>query len=230
MVSDSQVVLDVDVPKVMLVREKAKSTSGIWRTCGVLLAVALCAAAAVCFALHQKQNKPDETQAEIKHSLRQISESAKAAIHLSGKYISSVSNGSVVWTDSADQSFASGLKLEGNKITILRKGLYFVYSQASYRLNCLADNEESEGQVVHMSHTISRWSDSYGAWKPLLSATRSACKQTYGEHQSHWYGAIYLGAAFELDAGDQLRTVMDKKLLSKVESSGGKTFFGAFSL
>lgn len=53
MVSDSQVVLDVDVPKVMLVREKAKSTSGIWRTCGVLLAVALCATAAVCFALHQ---------------------------------------------------------------------------------------------------------------------------------------------------------------------------------
>lgn len=48
MASDSQVVLDVDAPRVMLVRE-AKAKSGIWRTCAVLLAVALCTAAAVCF-------------------------------------------------------------------------------------------------------------------------------------------------------------------------------------
>lgn len=53
MASDSQVVLDVDAPRVMLVRQKATSTSGIWRTCGVLLAVALCAAAAVCFTLNK---------------------------------------------------------------------------------------------------------------------------------------------------------------------------------
>lgn len=50
MASD-QVLLDVDVPQVMLVREKVRSNSGMWRTCGVLLAVALCAAAAVCFTL-----------------------------------------------------------------------------------------------------------------------------------------------------------------------------------
>lgn len=54
MASDSQVVLDVDGPRVTIVREKASwSSSGVWRTCGVLLAVALCAAAAVCFS----QNK-----------------------------------------------------------------------------------------------------------------------------------------------------------------------------
>ncbi|XP_026798130.1 tumor necrosis factor a (TNF superfamily, member 2) [Pangasianodon hypophthalmus] len=230
MASDSQVVLDVDAPRVMIVREKAKSASGIWRTCGVLLAVALCAAAAVCFTLNKTQSSPDETQeAEIKHTLRQISETAKAAIHLSGHYNSQVSNTSVEWLDNADQSFASGLKLEGNEIKILRNGLYFVYSQASYHLSCTADNE-SEGQVMHMSHTMSRWSDSYGSWKPLLSSTRSACKKTLEEQQTHWYGAIYLGAAFNLEAGDRLRTDMDKKLLPKVETAGGKTFFGAFSL
>lgn len=53
MASDSQVVLDVDGPKVMIVREKATSASRVWRTCGVLLAVALCAAAAVCFTLNK---------------------------------------------------------------------------------------------------------------------------------------------------------------------------------
>ncbi|KAF5898097.1 tumor necrosis factor-like, partial [Clarias magur] len=82
MASDSQVVLDVDGPRVMIVREKATSASRVWRTCGVLLAVALCATAAVCFTLNKTQNEPDEAQ-EIKHTLRQISETAKAAIHLS---------------------------------------------------------------------------------------------------------------------------------------------------
>lgn len=53
MASDSQVVLDVDTPRVMVVREKATSASGIWRTCGILLAMALCAAAAVCFSLNK---------------------------------------------------------------------------------------------------------------------------------------------------------------------------------
>lgn len=53
MASDSQVVLDVDAPRVTIVRHKATSASAIWRTCGVLLAVALCAAAAVCFTLNK---------------------------------------------------------------------------------------------------------------------------------------------------------------------------------
>lgn len=53
MASDSQVVLDVDAPRVTIVRDKATSASAIWRTCGVLLAVALCAAAAVCFTLNK---------------------------------------------------------------------------------------------------------------------------------------------------------------------------------
>lgn len=83
---------------------------------------------------------------------------------------------------------------------------------------------------MHMSHKVSRWSDAYGSWKPLLSSTRSACRKTLEENPSHWFGAIYLGAAFNLEAGDRLRTDMDTKLLSKVESTGGKTFFGAFSL
>lgn len=147
-----------------------------------------------------------------------------------GHYNSQVSNTSVEWLTNADQSFASGLKLEGNEIKILHSGLYFVYSQASYRLNCNTDDKETEGQVMHMSHTVSRWSDAYGSWKPLLSSTRSACRKTIEDYPSHWFGAIYLGAAFNLDAGDRLRTDMDTKLLAKVESTGGQTFFGAFSL
>lgn len=147
-----------------------------------------------------------------------------------GHYNPQVSNVSMQWFDNADQSFSLGLKLEDNEIKIHRDGLYFVYSQASYRLLCKAESDETEGEVMHMSHKVSRWSDSYSSWKPLLSATRSACKKTTEEYQKYWYGAVYLGAAFNLEAGDRLRTAMDEKLLPKVESAGGKTFFGTFSL
>lgn len=147
-----------------------------------------------------------------------------------GHYNPQVSNVSMQWFDNADQSFSLGLKLEDNEIKILHDGLYFVYSQASYRLLCKAESDETEGEVMHMSHKVSRWSDSYSSWKPLLSATRSACKKTTEEYQKYWYGAVYLGAAFNLEAGDRLRTAMDEKLLPKVESAGGKTFFGTFSL
>lgn len=147
-----------------------------------------------------------------------------------GHYNAQISNSSVQWLDNADQSFASGLKLEGNEIKIPRNGLYFVYSQASYHLSCKGDDNEAGGKVMHMSHTVERYSAAYGSYKPLLSAIRSACKKTAEEDHVHWYGAIYLGAAFQLEAGDRLRTKMDKKLLPRVESAGGKTFFGAFSL
>lgn len=55
----SQVVLDLEkvtlpLPRVMVSRRKAgTSKSGVWRVCGALLAVALCAAAAVCFTLNK---------------------------------------------------------------------------------------------------------------------------------------------------------------------------------
>lgn len=55
----SQVVLDLEkvtlpLPRVMVPRRKAgTSKSGVWRVCGALLAVALCAAAAVCFTLNK---------------------------------------------------------------------------------------------------------------------------------------------------------------------------------
>lgn len=145
-----------------------------------------------------------------------------------GHYNPQVSNETVEWYDNADQSFALGLKLEGNEIKIPQNGLYFVYSQASYLLSCTGDDEE--GKVMHMSHTVLRYSASYGSYKPLLSAIRSACKEANNEDSLQWYGAIYLGAAFKLEAGDRLRTSMDTTLLPNVETDGGKTFFGAFSL
>lgn len=56
---ESRVFVDVEVeelplPQVMVSRRKAGSSkSGVWRVFGVILAVALCAAAAVCFTLNK---------------------------------------------------------------------------------------------------------------------------------------------------------------------------------
>ncbi len=46
--------LEEGAPQVMVSRRKvASSKSGVWRVCGVLLTVALCAAGAVCFTLNK---------------------------------------------------------------------------------------------------------------------------------------------------------------------------------
>lgn len=56
---ESRVLLDLEegtlpLPTVMVSRRKANSTkSGVWRVCGVFLAVTLCAAAAVCFTYNK---------------------------------------------------------------------------------------------------------------------------------------------------------------------------------
>ncbi|XP_062841387.1 tumor necrosis factor a (TNF superfamily, member 2) [Trichomycterus rosablanca] len=230
--SDKMVVLDMDGPRVTVSREKVASGPGWWRSCGVLLLVALCTAAAVCFSVSRIQTRADETDfssTDIKHSLRQISQTARAAIYLSGTYNSSIHD-SVQWEEDADQGFSEGLKLVNNQILIPRTGIYFVYSQATYRLKCTADSEDDDGQMLHISHSVRRRSDSFKDWMPLLNGARTACKKTPDDKDEYWYGAVYLGAAFRLNAGDQLKTFMNAKLLPSVEDEAGKTFFGVFAL
>ncbi|KAL6457526.1 hypothetical protein MHYP_G00344890 [Metynnis hypsauchen] len=235
MSSDKQVVLDVDLAQVMVSREKVSSAwSGRWRLVMALMAVALCTAAAVFFTFNKTQNKPDETN-DIKHTLRQVSTSAKAAIHLLGKYNKNY-NDSVKWLDNDGQSFKEGgLKLQNNKIHIPHDGLYFVYSQASYRVSCSSHaNGSDKGAMVQLSHIVYRWSDSYDDDKPLLSAVRTACKKATKQPEEDdgetWFSAIYLGAVFKLKAGDRLRTKMMEKMLPQVETDQGTTFFGVFAL
>ncbi|XP_036421532.1 tumor necrosis factor a (TNF superfamily, member 2) [Colossoma macropomum] len=236
MSTDKQIVLDVDLAQVMVSREKSSSAwSGRWRLVMALLAVALCTAAAVFFTFNkQTQHKPDETD-DIRHTLRQVSSSAKAAIHLLGHYNEN-NKESVDWWDNDGQSFTEGgLKLKDNQIHIPHDGLYFVYSQASYRVSCSSNADGSDEEaVVQLSHMVYRWSDSYGDEKPLLSAVRTACtkspKQSEEDDEVTWFGAIYLGAVFKLQAGDRLYTKMMEKMLPQVETNQGMTFFGVFAL
>ncbi|XP_036371965.1 tumor necrosis factor a (TNF superfamily, member 2) [Megalops cyprinoides] len=211
-------------------------TSRPWRLLAGVMAVALVAAAVVLFTWHMQKQDQDHQMGgnDLKLTLRQLSRNVKAAIHLQGEYNPEFSDSAVEWRAEDGQAFyQGGLKLENNEVVIPRSGLYFVYSQASFRVNCRASAGEASGdQFVHVSHAVERHSDMYGDWKPLLSAVRSACRRVVGGADSgeRFYSAVYLGAVFHLEEGDRLRTDTQRKLLPSVEGEDGKTFFGAFAL
>uniref|UniRef100_A0A3B4UAL9 Lymphotoxin-alpha n=1 Tax=Seriola dumerili TaxID=41447 RepID=A0A3B4UAL9_SERDU len=178
--------------------------------------------------------------ADLHHTLRQIS-NGRPAIHLEGKHNESLST-SVEWKNNVDQSHATGgLKLENNEIVIPRTGLYFVYSQASFRVSCTSSDADdaTSKPMVHLSHTVKRWSSSYGgdntenSYQTILHSVRTACQKTAssaGDEEGNWYTAVYMGAVFNLRKGDRLKTVMEERMLLKLEDEPGKTFFGVFAL
>ncbi|KAF4100228.1 tumor necrosis factor-like [Onychostoma macrolepis] len=221
------------LPQVMVSRRKAGSSkSGVWRVCGVLLTVALCAAAAVCFTLNKSQNNQEggnELRLTLRDHLSKENVTSKVAIHLTGAYDPDVCKDSLDWKLNPDQGFVSGgLELVNREIIIPNNGIYFVYSQVSFHISCKNDIPEDHN-VVHMSHSVWFYSESYGSSKPLLSAIRSACVHASGT-EDLLYDTIYLGAAFHLQAGDKLHTKTTTKLLPHVEEGNGKTFFGVFAL
>ncbi|KAA0710623.1 Tumor necrosis factor TNF-alpha [Triplophysa tibetana] len=202
--------LDIEQP-LPVVRRSGSSKSGIWRMCGALLAVALCAAGAVCFTSNKSPDSQDEGSA------------------------GDVFNGSSLeWQDDMDQAFfQGGLKLVGNEIVIPNDGIYFIYSQVSFRVNCKSNREEDH-EIVHVSHEVMRSSDAYSNShfdskadsKPLFNALRSACVQVPDSEQS-WYSTIYFGAAFRLYAGDRLFTVTTRPMPDSEQSWYSTIYFGA---
>nr|ACQ99509.1 tumor necrosis factor-alpha [Latris lineata] len=230
--------------------EKKSSAGRIWKASGALLAVALCIGGVLLFAWcwsgrPEMTTQSGQTEALIKkdtaektdpHStLRRISSKAKAAIHLEGSYDDGeCSKGQLEWRNGQGQAFAQGgFKLVENKIVIPQTGLYFVYSQASFRVSCSDGDEEGAGKrLTPLSHRIWRYSDSVGNKASLMSAVRSACQNTAqedGYNAGHgWYNAIYLGAVFQLNKGDTLWTETNQP--SELETDEGKTFFGVFAL
>lgn len=148
---------------------------------------------------------------------------------------------SVQWQNQVDQShFQGGLQLTDNEIVIPQDGLYFIYSQASFRVKCSSsdDDDTTTSSMVHLSHTVQRWSTSYGdddnkSYQTILHSVRTACQKATSSSSNQgesWFTAMYMGAVFNLKRGDKLKTVMEEKMLLNLEDAQGETFFGAFSL
>lgn len=149
---------------------------------------------------------------------------------------------SVQWKEQVDQSHAQGgLRLDNNEIVIPASGLYFIYSQASFRVSCSSSDADdtTSKPLVHLSHTVQRWSRKYGddeankTYVPILHSVRTACQKTVSsspDDEGSWFSAVYMGAVFSLTSGDRLQTVMEEKMLPMLEDEPGKTFFGVFAL
>ncbi|KAL0174796.1 hypothetical protein M9458_030764, partial [Cirrhinus mrigala] len=115
-----------------------------------------------------------------------------------------------------DQSFAQGgLKLDNNEIHIPADGLYFVYSQVSYSIQCNPEEDNEDDSVQKfLSHSIWRYTDANSA--------HSVCQSQEGGKTT--YSTIYLGAVFKLMEGDKLMTKTTH--VASVDEDYAKTFFG----
>ncbi|XP_061598005.1 tumor necrosis factor a (TNF superfamily, member 2) [Cololabis saira] len=243
MEGECKVVLDAAVGT-----EVGKQTRTSCKTTTVLLAFTLClaaaAAAVLLFNTHTKagsrpDSRPEEDSFDLHHTLRQVS-NVRAAIHLTGQRNTNLTT-SVEWLSDVDDSHSQGgLKLKNNEIVIPRTGLYFVYSQASFQVSCGGNEDDaSSAPMVHLSHTVKRWSSSFGnddseeSFQTILHSIRTACQRTAGgdpDVDGYWYSAVYMGAVFNLRKGDRLKTLMEEKMLHLLEDDAGKTFFGVFAL
>ncbi|XP_038161059.1 tumor necrosis factor b (TNF superfamily, member 2) [Cyprinodon tularosa] len=226
--------------------EKKPSTGWMWKVFGVLLLLALSIGGARLYVWYQLERSGPTTGSEHTaapvimdsdvttgtHSkLREISRRATAAIHLVGKYDEDDRKPSIEWRDAVGQAFSlGGLHLQDNQIIIPERGLYFVYSQVSFRVS-YSEDKQGLSSLQPLSHRI--WSSSTSVGKPvsLMNAVRSACQNLQEEDGLSGrgcYSTIYLGAVFHLNRGDRLWTETNQ--LTELETEEGKTFFGVFAL
>ncbi|XP_070777740.1 tumor necrosis factor a (TNF superfamily, member 2) [Enoplosus armatus] len=240
MEGECKVVLDATVDT----GNRTQTTQGVRfssKTTTALLVLTLGLAAAVLiFNGHAKGPGQDEDNFDYRHTLRQIS-NVRAAIHLQGEYNPNMKT-SVEWKNQVDQAHSQGgLELNNNEIVIPRNGLYFIYSQASFRVSCSSNaaDDTTSKSMVHLSHIVQRWSSSYGnygeklSYHTILHSVRTACQKTAGsdpDDEESWFSAVYMGAVFSLNRGDRLKTVMEEKMLPNLEEKPGNTFFGVFAL
>uniref|UniRef100_A0A3P8WS65 Tumor necrosis factor a (TNF superfamily, member 2) n=1 Tax=Cynoglossus semilaevis TaxID=244447 RepID=A0A3P8WS65_CYNSE len=209
------------------VQARSKLTKAV-----LVLTVCLAAAAALLLVFYRQHN------VKLHHTLRQMSH-VRAAIHLQGVHNPKMTN-SVEWQDEVEQTHSQGgLKLDNNEVVIPHHGLYFVYSQVSFQVSCGdADVGAVSSPQVHLSHTVQRWSSSFGSdkvksYRTILHSARTVCQKTASADsadEGSSFAAVYMGAVFNLLKGDRLRTVMEENMLPFLEDDPGKSFFGVFAL
>ncbi|XP_028326456.1 tumor necrosis factor b (TNF superfamily, member 2) [Gouania willdenowi] len=242
---------DVDVEcgpeerqRTVVMVERSSSSGWIWKASLVLVLVLLCFGllfftwtwrrSSDMMTLSSQTQTETSEKSDLHLTLSQIGNRATAAIHLEGSYDEEgeIQNEQLEWRNGEGQAFAQGgFQLKNNRIVIPESGLYFVYSQASYRVSCSGEGGASKG-FTSLSHRIWRHSDSVGNKVTLMSAVRSACQSLAQDHvlrdNQGWYNAIYLGAVFQLNKDDELWT--ETTQLSQLDTDEGKTFFGVFAL
>ncbi|XP_063042203.1 tumor necrosis factor a (TNF superfamily, member 2) [Engraulis encrasicolus] len=200
----------------------SSSPSRGWRIYVALLAIGLCAAAAIFFSVHD-QSSMLSTQKEGESEGNEGNYNKESQL--------------LHWEDDADQAFSvpkmGGLKLEDNKIVIPKNGLYFVYSQVSFIVNCVVSQNDDQPLKNMLEHIVFRKSTTLPQRGELLHARHTTCEKVVKEGKDEgqrWYTTVNVGAVFKLNAGDKLFTDTEPLEGASVDDASGQTFFGAFAL
>ncbi|XP_030638880.1 tumor necrosis factor b (TNF superfamily, member 2) [Chanos chanos] len=210
------------------------------KLCGVAVFVTFCVVASFFFACHMtKQNQKEfqstaQTSSEDEHQqlLKQVAQTAKAAVHLNGELQLGRVGDSILWQNNVSQAFSQGeLRLENNEIIIPHPGLYFVYTQASYHVKCRQNSDDDEDRHSPVSLTVFHQSIALNGKKlRLLRSVKSVCQsaENDADDDENSYTTVYLGAVFQLHAKDKLS--VESNHLTDIEFEPEKTFFGVFAL
>ncbi|ELK18934.1 tumor necrosis factor [Pteropus alecto] len=134
--------------------------------------------------------------------------------------------GQLQWlSQRANALLANGMKLTDNQLVVPLDGLYLIYSQVLFK------GQGCPQTHVLLTHTISRFADSYQTKVNLLSAIKSPCQRETqeGAAAKPWYEPIYLGGVFQLEKGDRLSAEINlPDYLDFAES--GQVYFGIIAL
>ncbi|KAM8952757.1 lymphotoxin-alpha-like [Pelodytes ibericus] len=129
----------------------------------------------------------------------------------------------LLWSNDTENTFSQGkLSLRDNKVYIADNGLYYVYTQATFR-----GSSCSQRSSVLLSHDVVLFSSHYGLEVNLLSAQKTPCGEL-GQHTSNWSRSIFQGGIFELQKGNLLYTrTQGEDYLSR---DSGQTYLGVYAL
>lgn len=137
--------------------------------------------------------------------------------------------GSLTWSAVIENAFTQGnLTLKNNQLHVGHKGLYFIYSQATFGGNQCPEDKKN---LVSLSVILE--SKELGDKVHLLRADRTPCEQPHvlpanNGNRAGWNKSIFQGGAFKLGKGDILYVVTTGTTYLKREN--GATYFGAYAL
>ncbi|XP_041068325.1 tumor necrosis factor-like [Carcharodon carcharias] len=238
--------LDLESGAVFVVRQSEPKRSCFWPSlCAVallgLLAVSSYLALCQLGVLPSKQetslnSKTDPAQdanngsavttvpgsAGLLHLMKQVGNDPRRRIaaHLTASKTAKAKK--VIWQNEADSTFTQGVEFRDNHLIIKTPGQYFVYTQVVfYSVGC-------QEQTIYLNHELTKLSSDYPDEALLLKATKSACH--YGQHGAPWFKTSYHGAIFEFEEGDQIFSRVSEEVVTYVDTTQGRSFFGIFAL
>ncbi|XP_053330071.1 lymphotoxin-alpha-like [Spea bombifrons] len=143
--------------------------------------------------------------------------------------VDSYKGNTILWRNDTDNAFfQGGLSLKDNKVYIPGNGLYYVYTQATFRgRKCPAQSS--------ISHAVLLQSGPYGQVINLLSAQKTACGEQPTETPSsdhgrtqRWSRSIFQGGIFDLEKGDLLYTTTNGQ--EYLSWTSGESYLGVYAL